>query len=74
VTTDQKPVVVLIPGMGNNARIWSAQVDELSEDYEVIVADYCGAVSIDEMADRVLLQVPAGSFSLVGFSLGGHTA
>lgn len=74
MTTDQKPVVVLIPGMGNNARIWSAQVDELSEDYEVIVADYCGAVSIDEMADRVLLQVPAGSFSLVGFSLGGHIA
>ena len=71
---DHKPLVVLIPGLGNNARIFSAQVDELSDDYEVIAADYCGAESIDEMADRVLAQVPAGSFSLVGFSLGGYIA
>jgi pimeloyl-ACP methyl ester carboxylesterase len=74
VTKDQKPVVVLIPGMGNNARIWTDQVNELSDDYEVIVADYSGAESIEEMADRVLAQVPAGSFSLVGFSLGGYIA
>ncbi len=66
--------VVLVPGMGNNARLWSGQVGFLSEGYEVIIADYAGANSIDEMADRVLLQVPAGSFSLVGFSLGGHVA
>ncbi|MGB5163795.1 MAG: alpha/beta hydrolase [Woeseiaceae bacterium] len=69
-----KPVVVLIPGMGNNARLWSAQVEDLSGDHEVIVADYLGAVSIDEMSDRVLSQVPSGSFSLVGFSLGGYIA
>ena len=74
MTTDHKPVVVLIPGMGNNARLWTAQVDDLSDDYEVIVTDYAGAESIDEMADRVLLQVPAGPFSLVGFSLGGYIA
>ncbi|MGI9249292.1 MAG: alpha/beta fold hydrolase [Woeseiaceae bacterium] len=74
MTTDHKPVVVLIPGMGNNARIWTDQVHELSDDYEVIVADYSGAESIDEMADTVLAQVPAGSFSLVGFSLGGYIA
>jgi pimeloyl-ACP methyl ester carboxylesterase len=60
--------------MGNNARLWSAQVGELSGDYEVIVADYSGAESIGEMADRVLLQVPEGAFSLVGFSLGGYIA
>ena len=66
--------VVLVPGMGNNARLWAAQVDELNDDYEVIVADYSGAESIEEMADRVLAQVPEGSFSLVGFSLGGYVA
>lgn len=69
-----RPVVVLIPGMGNNARLWSAQVAELSDNYDVIVADYSGAGSIDEMADHVLLHVPEGSFSLVGFSLGGYIA
>jgi pimeloyl-ACP methyl ester carboxylesterase len=74
VTTNAKPVVVLIPGMGNNARIWSDQVNELFDDYCVITPDYSGAESIEEMADRVLAQVPAGSFSLVGFSLGGYIA
>ena len=74
MTSDHKPVVVLIPGMGNNARIWTDQVSGLSSHYEVIVADYSGAESIEEMADRVLGQVPAGSFSLVGFSLGGYIA
>ena len=69
-----KPVVVLIPGMGNNDRLWSAQVSDLSSDYAVIVGSYSGAASIDEMADRVLAQVPPGFFSLVGFSLGGYIA
>lgn len=69
-----KHVVVLIPGMGNNDRLWAAQLGDLSSDHEVIVADYLGAASIDEMADRVLGQVPPGSFSLVGFSLGGYIA
>ena len=74
MTADHKPGVVLIPGMGNNARIWAAQIDDLSSDYQVIVADYSGAESIQEMADRLLTQVPAGSFSLAGFSLGGYIA
>ena len=72
--TANPETVVLVPGMGNNARLWASQVDELSDDYAVIAADYSGAESIEEMADRVLQQVPAGSFSLVGFSLGGYIA
>lgn len=74
MTSSAKSVVVLIPGMGNNARLWSAQVRDLSDDYDVIVADYAGAESIDEMADRVLAQVADRSFSPVGFSLGGYIA
>lgn len=72
--TAAKPVVVLIPGMGNNARLWTAQVNALSGEYDVIVGDYSGAGSVEEMADRVLAQLPGGSFSLVGFSLGGYVA
>lgn len=69
-----RPVVVLVPGMGNNARLWSQQVAALSGAYRVVVGDYHGAGSIEEMADRVLAQVPSGSFSLVGFSLGAYIA
>lgn len=74
MTARAKPVVVLIPGMGNNARLWAEQARDLSDECAVIVADFAGAVSVDEMADRVLAQIPDGSFSLVGFSLGGYIA
>jgi len=74
LTTNDKPVVVLVPGMGNTAQLWSAQFSELSEMCTVVVADYTGAKSIQKMADRVLEQVPEGRFSLVGFSLGGYIA
>lgn len=60
--------------MGNNARLWAAQVEALANDYDVIVPDYLGEESIDAMADRVLEQVPAERFSLLGFSLGGYIA
>lgn len=74
MTTSANPVVVLIPGMGNNVRLWAAQAGDLSDEYAVIIADYAGAASVGEMADRVLAQIPDGSFSLVGFSLGGNIA
>lgn len=69
-----KPTLVLIPGLGNNARIWAAQIEELSSDYELIVPDYSSAMSIEEMADGVLAEVCVERFSLVGFSLGGYIA
>jgi pimeloyl-ACP methyl ester carboxylesterase len=74
VTEKTRTVVVLIPGLGNNARLWTDQVKALSDDHEVIVVDYSGAESIDEMADRVLAQVPTGTLALVGYSLGGYVA
>lgn len=74
MTEHTDAVVVLIPGLGNNARLWGSQVEALSDDREIIVADYSGAESIGEMADRVLAQVSAATFSLVGFSLGGYIA
>jgi len=67
-------VVVLVPGLGNNARLWAGQVKALSGRHEVVIADYRGAESIEEMADRVLAQVPVSTFALVGFSLGGYIA
>jgi len=62
-----KPVVLLILGIGNNARIWEAQSKALSHDFEFVVADYSGAEFIEEMANRVLAQVPPGKLSLVGY-------
>ena len=69
-----KPTLVLLPGLGNNARIWAAQVAEFSDEYTVVIPDYRVASSIDEMADCLLQQVSAERFSLVGYSLGGYIA
>jgi len=74
VTAASREVIVLVPGIGNNARLWSHQAQTLANEYEVVIADYSGAESIEEMADRVVAQVTAASFSLVGFSLGGYVA
>ena len=54
LTESTDAAVVLVPGLGNNARLWRSQVEALSNDREIIVADYSGAESIDEMADRAL--------------------
>ncbi len=79
MNTTDKPALVLIPGMGNTAQLWAAQVGAFSKDFNVVVADYTGAESIGEMADKVLEQVNTAGFSsvrlsLVGFSLGGYVA
>ncbi len=74
MTSEKKPVVLLIPGVGNNERLWTGQLAALGAGHEFVIANYVGAVSIEEMADRALAQLPPGPFSLVGFSLGGYIA
>lgn len=65
---------MLVPGLGNNARLWAGQVTALSAEFEVIVAGYSGAKTIGEMAEAVLAQIPATTFALAGFSLGSYIA
>lgn len=71
---DSASTVVLIPGLGNNERLWSDQVAFLAGSYDVVVADYLGSDSIQQMTARVLAQTPDGPLSLVGFSLGSYVA
>jgi pimeloyl-ACP methyl ester carboxylesterase len=66
--------LVLIPGMGNNERLWSAQIELLAPDIDVVVPDYRGATSLPEMSAAVVQQLPPGQVSLLGFSLGAYIA
>lgn len=73
-----KPLLLLIPGMLNDARIWvdvSAQMNGLAE---VRIADVLSQDSIAHMAHDALAQLsdvePERPVLLVGFSMGGYVA
>ena len=65
---------VLIPGMGNTPLLWQAQRASLIDDFDLILPDYRGSSSIEEMADNVVASMPDSPVALVGFSLGGYIA
>lgn len=69
-----KQVVVLIPGLGNTARLWQHQITALPEAAEVLVPDISGCASVAQIADQVLRDSPSSTLSIVGFSLGGYVA
>ncbi|MGB0632178.1 MAG: alpha/beta fold hydrolase [Alphaproteobacteria bacterium] len=68
-----KPRLVLIPGLLSSERLWRAQVDELSDIADIVVADMTQDDTMEHMAGRVLESV-AGTFSLAGLSMGGYVA
>lgn len=72
------PVLLLLPGMLNDARIWASVGAALHDVADVRVADLRGAPSLEAMAD-VAWQAIAGvegqrPVVLAGFSMGGYVA
>lgn len=68
-----KEALVLVPGMMCDARIFTPQIDDLSRDYPIHIANFIGEDSIRAMALSVLEAAPA-SFALAGLSMGGIVA
>ena len=66
--------IVLLPGLLNDASLFTEQVAALSTLAKVEVADLTTAGSIAEMAASVLKASPAEPFVLLGLSLGGYVA
>lgn len=73
-----KPVVLLIPGMLNDARVWQPVREALAEVADVQVADVATDADIPAMGARAWAQlsnVPAATpLLLAGFSMGGYVA
>lgn len=63
----------MVPGMMCDERIFSPQIEELSKNLEVTVADISNFPSVSELASDVLKKAPK-SFSLLGHSMGGIVA
>lgn len=78
--------VVLVHGVGLDARMWQAQFDALAREYEVIAYDMLGhggsplpaaGASLDDYADQLVALLDALALprvTLVGFSMGGLVA
>jgi pimeloyl-ACP methyl ester carboxylesterase len=63
----------MVPGMMCDERIFSPQIEELSQNLAVTIADISNFSSVSELASDVLKKAPK-SFSLLGHSMGGIVA
>ena len=66
--------LVLVPGMLNNAILWSTVAPALRDRVEVVTPTFSTQDSVTAMADVVLACTPPGPFALAGFSMGGWVA
>jgi pimeloyl-ACP methyl ester carboxylesterase len=73
-----KPVLLMIPGLLNDERVWADVAARLRDVAEVRIARVSGAASIDEMAAdawALVGDVPAATPVVpCGFSMGGYIA
>lgn len=67
------PVLVLLPGMMCDRRLWSAQAAALAPDCRVHHASIAGPDSVAAIAARLLKALPP-RFALAGLSMGGIVA
>ncbi|MDC0075397.1 alpha/beta hydrolase [Candidatus Thioglobus sp.] len=65
--------LLMVPGMMCDERIFSPQIEELSKNLEVTIADISNFSSVRELALDVLKKAPK-KFSLLGHSMGGIVA
>src|SRR6201992_979943 len=72
-TFDDRPALVLAPGMLSDAAVWLPQAAALSGELDIRVAHYGEARPLTDMAPALLDQAPA-RFALAAHSLGGRVA
>jgi pimeloyl-ACP methyl ester carboxylesterase len=65
--------LVLIPGLGSDAAVWSRTIAELHGEFDCLVGDTLSDDTLPGMARRILGQAPQ-SFALAGVSMGGMVA
>jgi len=68
-----KEVLYLLPGLLCDRSLWRHQIEVLSQNYEVHVADFSSGDRIEAYADMVIDQAPE-QFSLAALSMGAYVA
>ena len=70
----KQQTLVLVPGMLNNAVLWSTVAPALRDKVEVVTPTFSTQDSVTAMAEVALACTPPGPFALAGFSMGGWVA
>lgn len=70
----EKPTLLILPGLLEDADAFTHQIESLREGRNVIVADLTRSETIADLAKQALRQAPAGPVSLAGHSMGGYVA
>jgi pimeloyl-ACP methyl ester carboxylesterase len=70
---DQRPQLILLPGLLNDAELWRDQVSGLADVARCRVADLTQGESVRALAEQVLDEAEP-TFALAGFSMGGYVA
>jgi pimeloyl-ACP methyl ester carboxylesterase len=71
--TNERPVVLLLPGLLCDASVWTAQAEALRPHAPVLVADFSEHDSLEAMARSALAMVE-GPIIAVGHSMGARVA
>jgi pimeloyl-ACP methyl ester carboxylesterase len=70
-----RPLLLLLPGLLCDARLWRDQIAALAGDCRCVVADLTHDDTLPAMADRALAAVgDAGRIAVAGLSMGGYVA
>ena len=70
---DEKPALVLVPGLICTAELWGPQIMALRERMAITVVDHRKAESLGALAEQIL-DSQSGPFALAGHSMGGYVA
>lgn len=71
---NQAVPLLLLPGLMNDARVWSPLVSALGPERKVEVASMHLHDSVVASAREAIASMPPGLFAVAGFSLGGYVA
>jgi pimeloyl-ACP methyl ester carboxylesterase len=69
-----KEVLVMLPGMMCDERLFAPQISTFERDYHIFVPKLDRENSIEGMAQRILNEIKAPTFNLMGLSMGGIVA
>ena len=69
-----KETLVMLPGMMCDERLFAPQISAFENKYDIIVPRLDKPASIEGMAQRILREVKAPTFNLMGLSMGGIVA
>ena len=71
--TNERPTILLLPGLLCDASVWTAQIEALRPHAQVLVADFSQHDSLEAMARSALAMVE-GPIIAIGHSMGARAA